>query len=136
MHWIIRGAIALWAVYFGWTGLTGLSDPATYSDLFGITGDAMTMNTVRADLSSFFIVAAVAAGWAALRPEHYRLLYIPAALFGLALAGRALGVMMGDPCVGMVRLSMIVEAVSLVLLIGGARYLARWVGTSDAVITP
>ncbi|MEQ1724890.1 MAG: hypothetical protein ABL882_03065 [Sphingopyxis sp.] len=126
MHWIVRGAVALWAVYFAWAGLTGLSDPASYHDLLGISGgDAVTMNTIRADLSSFFIVSAVAAGWAALRPELHRLLYIPAALFGMALVGRAVGVMMGDPFDGLIRFSMIGEALSVLLLIGAQQWLAR-----------
>ncbi|MEQ1687203.1 MAG: hypothetical protein ABL874_01375 [Sphingopyxis sp.] len=126
MHWIVRGAVALWAVYFGWTGLTGLSDPATYQELLGVSGpDAVAMNTIRADLSSFFIVSAVAAGWAALRPELHRLLFIPVALFGMALIGRAIGVMMGDPFGGLIRFSMIGEAVSVLLLIGAQRWFAR-----------
>ena len=125
MHWIIRGAVALWAVYFGWAGLTGLADPASYHELLGVSGDAVGMNTIRADLSSFFIVSAVTAGWAALRPELHRLLYIPAALFGLALIGRAIGVMQGDACDGIVRFSMTAEAISVLLLIGAQRWLAR-----------
>lgn len=126
MHWIIRGVVALWAVYFGWTGLTGLSDPASYHELLGVSGDAVGMNTIRADLSAFFILSSVTAGWAALRPELHRLLYIPAALFGLALAGRAVGVMMGDPFDGLIRFSMVAEAVSVLLLFGAQRWLARF----------
>ncbi|MEQ1509476.1 MAG: hypothetical protein ABL909_03630 [Sphingopyxis sp.] len=125
MHWIIRGAVALWAIYFGWTGLTGLSDPSSYSDFFGITGNAVAMNTIRADLSAFFIVSAIAAGWAALRPELHHWLFVPAGLFGMALLGRAIGVMMGDPCEGVIRTSMIAEAVSVLLLIGAQRWFAR-----------
>lgn len=125
MHWIIRGAVALWAVYFGWTGLTGLSDPTTYHELLGVSGDAVGMNTIRADLSAFFILSAVTAGWAALRPELHRLLYIPAALFGLALAGRAVGVLMGDPFDGLIRFSMTAEAVSVLLLIGAQWWMSR-----------
>ncbi|MEK6540696.1 MAG: hypothetical protein AABZ45_01100 [Pseudomonadota bacterium] len=126
MHWIIRGVVALWAVYFGWTGLTGLSDPTSYHELLGVSGDAVGMNTIRADLSAFFILSSVTAGWAALRPELHLLLYIPAALFGLALAGRAVGVMMGDPFDGLIRFSMVAEAVSVLLLIGAQRWLARF----------
>jgi|CXWL01.1.fsa_nt_gi hypothetical protein len=126
MHWIIRGVVALWAVYFGWTGLTGLSDPTSYHELLGVSGDVVGMNTIRADLSAFFILSAVMAGWAALRPELHRLLYIPAALFGLALAGRAVGVMMGDPFDGLIRFSMVAEAVSVLLLLGAQRWLARF----------
>ena len=125
MHWVIRGIVGLWAVFFGWTGLTGLVDSAVYSELFGVVGDAMVMNTIRADLSSFFIVSSVAAGWAALRPDMHRLLYIPAALFGTAMVGRILGVMMGDPFTGVIQSSIITEGVSLALMVASARLLGR-----------
>ena len=125
MQWVIRGIVALWAMFFGWTGLTGLIDSAVYGEIFGIAGDALVMNTVRADLSSFFIVSSVAAGWAAVRPGMARLLYVPAALFGTAMVGRIIGVLMGDPFSGAISQSIIVEGVSLVLMVASARLLSR-----------
>lgn len=124
MQWIIRGLVGLWAVFFGWTGLTGVVSSATYGELFGISGDAFVMNTVRADLSAFFIVSALAAGWAALRPERHRLLFIPAALFGTAMLGRLLGVLMGDPFSGTISQSVIIEGVSVLLMLGAQRWMA------------
>lgn len=125
MNWAIRVVVALWALFFGWTGLTGMISSDVYGELFGITGDAAVMNTVRADLSSFFIVSALAAGWSALRPDMHRLLFIPAALFGIAMIGRILGVLMGDPFAGAVSQSILAEGLSVVLLLGAQRLLAR-----------
>ena len=125
MDWIVRGIIALWGLFFVWMGISGLIDPSSYVETFGISGGPEAMNTIRADFSAFFLAAGWCAGWAALRPDHARMLWVPIALFGVALAGRFLGVMLGDPLGASVRQSMIVEAVSIVLLAGGYLWLAR-----------
>lgn len=125
MHWIVRGIVGLWAVFFGWTGLSGLIDPDSYTAAIGVITGGEGTNTLRADLSAFFILSALCAGWAALRPSHHRLLYVPIALFGFAFLGRVLGVMLGDPLGQMTQTSMIAEAVSVLLLFGAQRYLSR-----------
>jgi hypothetical protein len=125
MDWIVRGILALWGIFFGWIGISGLIDPQTYVDTFGISGDAAAMNTIRADFSAFFLMSGGAACWTALRPEHSKLLLVPIAAFGLALAGRLLGLMLGDPFAASVRQSVIVEAVSVVLLVGVMLWLGR-----------
>lgn len=126
MHWIIRGILLLWAAFFGYLGLTGLANPAVFTETFGVTGDASALNTVRADFAAFFIVSGACAAWGALRPEHARILLVPAMLFGAALIGRAVGVSLGDPLSDGVKQSMIVEALSVALLLGSARWLARF----------
>ena len=125
MDWIVRGLLALWGIFFGWMGVSGLIDPQTLVDTFGVSGDAMAMNTIRADFSAFFLMAGGAACWAALRPEHAKVLLVPIAAFGLALGGRILGIMLGDPFAGSVRQSVVVEAVSVLLLIGALLFLTR-----------
>ena len=125
MDWIVRGLVALWGLFFVWMGVSGLIDPGSYVDTFGVHGDAMAMNTIRADFSAFFLVAGGAAGWAALRPEHAKMLWLPAGLFAIALAGRILGVMLGDPFAGSVRESVIVEGMSALLLMAAYVWLAR-----------
>ncbi len=125
MQWIVRGLVSLWAIFFGWTGLVGVISSATYAEMFGISGDVVAMNTIRADLSSFFIVSALAAGWAALRPDQHWLLFIPAALFGIAMIGRIIGVMMGDPFAGPISMSIMVEGGSVLLLLTAQRWMAR-----------
>ena len=125
MHWIIRGILLLWAAFFGYLGLTGLGNPAVFTDTFGVTGDAAALNTVRADFAAFFLVSAACVAWGAMRPEHVRILAVPAALFGAALIGRAVGVSLGDPLTEGIKQSMIVEALSVALLLGSAWWLAR-----------
>lgn len=125
MDWIVRGVVALWGIFFGWMGVSGLIDPQTYVDTFGISGDAAAMNTIRADFSAFFLLAGGAACWAALRPEHGKVLLVPIAAFGLALGGRLLGVMLGDPFAGSVRQSIIVEGVSVLLLVGAMLWMGK-----------
>lgn len=125
MDWIVRGLIALWGIFFGWIGVSGLIDPQTYVDTFGISGDTAAMNTIRADFSAFFLMSGGAACWAALRPEHAKVLLVPIAAFGLALAGRLLGLMLGDPFAGSVRQSIVVEAVSVLWLVGTMLWLHR-----------
>ena len=63
--------------------------------------------------------------WGALRPEHVWILAVPAALFGAALIGRAVGVSLGDPLTEGIKQSMIVEALSVALLLSSAWWLAR-----------
>ncbi|MFM6854296.1 MAG: hypothetical protein ACKOUM_09480, partial [Sphingopyxis sp.] len=73
-------------------------------------------------------------GVAALRPVHARILWVPAALFGVALFGRALGVAMGDPISApSIGQSMVVEAVSVILLLAARGILVARYGRSPAI---
>lgn len=126
---ILRILVLLWAVFFAVLAVRGLIDPSAWTAQFGVaaspTGDPGAMNTVRADFAAFFLVASGAAAWGAVRPQAARMLFIPAALFGIALIGRAIGVAAGDVFSPSVRLSMIAEAVSVLLMINAARILSR-----------
>ena len=88
VNWVLRGAVLLWAVFFTILGAQGLLDPATYTETFGIAVDGAAANTVRADLSAFFLVAAGSAAIGALVRGWTGALLVPAALYGTALAGR------------------------------------------------
>jgi|GEM_PF-971187 len=126
MKWIIRGILILWAAFFGLTGLQGLLAQAPYFELFGITGDATAINTIRADLSAFFLVAAGGALFGALRPGASRALLVPAALFGTALLGRALGVLvLGDTLTAAITQAMLAEAISVALMLGAMWQFSR-----------
>ena len=70
VNWVLRGAVLLWAVFFTILGAQGLLDPATYTETFGIAVDGAAANTVRADLSAFFLVAAGSAAIGALRTNQ------------------------------------------------------------------
>src|SRR3546814_15190351 len=96
INWVLRGAVLLWAVFFLIRGVQGVLDPATYTGQFGIAADGVAANTVRADMSAFFLVSAVAAAIGALLPRWRGALLVPAALYGTALVGRLIGAASGD----------------------------------------
>lgn len=132
VNWVLRGAVLLWAVFFFMIGARGVIDPASYSDTFGFTISGVAINTLRADLSSFFLVSAGAAALGALVPTWVRALLVPAALYGTALTGRLIGVAMGDPTNFGILQGMIVEALSVLLLVGSWWVLSRPAAASAA----
>lgn len=125
INWVLRGAVLLWAAFFAILGVQGLLDPTAYTETFGIATDGAAANTVRADLSAFFLVAAGSAAIGALLPGWIRALLVPAALYGTALAGRLLGAAMGDMVNGAIVQAMIIEALSVALMIGSWWMLSR-----------
>ena len=108
VNMVLRGAVLLWAAFFAIVGARGLLDPASYTETFGFTISGVAINTLRADLSSFFLVSAGAA-----------------ALYGTALAGRLFGVAVGDPTNFGIVQGMIVEALSVLLMLGSWWALSR-----------
>lgn len=124
-NWIWRGAVLLWAAFFAIVGLRGVIDPASYSETFNFSITGVAINTLRADLSAFFIVASGAAVLGALVPGWVRALLVPAALFGTALAGRLIGAAMGDPTNWGIIQGMIVEALTVVLMLASWWALSR-----------
>ncbi|MGQ3102080.1 MAG: hypothetical protein ACT6Q5_13935 [Sphingopyxis solisilvae] len=129
-NWIWRGAVLLWAAFFAIVGLRGVIDPASYSETFNFSITGVAINTLRADLSAFFIVASGAAVLGALLPGWVRALLVPAALFGTALMGRLIGAAMGDPTNWGIIQGMIVEALTVVLM------LASWWALSRSAEAP
>lgn len=132
-NWAVRGIVLLWAAFFMLTGVQGLSAAAPHYDLAGPQLDPTGLNTIRADLSSFFLVAAVFAVIGAVRPGASRALVVPAALFGTAFIGRLLGlVAFGDTITAAITQAMIVEAISVALMLGAYWQLSR----PEAVLPP
>ena len=125
VNWILRGAVLLWALFFGIVGLRGMFDPASYTETFGIIVEGAAANTVRADLSAFFLVAAGGAAAGALLPGWTRALLVPAALYGTALIGRLIGVGGGDFVNAGIIQAMIIEALSTGLMIASWWMLSR-----------
>ncbi|WP_242770825.1 hypothetical protein [Sphingopyxis sp. YF1] len=125
VNWVLRGAVLLWALFFFIVGARGFLDPASYTETFGFTISGVAINTLRADLSAFFLVSAGAAALGALVPGWLRALLVPAALYGTALAGRLVGVAMGDPTNAGIVQGMIIEALSLLLMVGAWWVLSR-----------
>ena len=140
INWVMRGAVLLWAALFAIIGLRGVFDPASYTESFGIIVEGVATNTIRADLSAFFLVSAGAAAIGALVPGWSRALLVPAALYGTALLGRLLGAAMGDVVNFAVVQAMIVEALSVGLMIGGWWVVSRFIagdaagGATDGIL--
>ena len=125
MSLLMKALVLLWAAFFAYTGAMGLVDPASYAAIGLPELEGAARNTVRADLSAFFLVSAGAAAVGALAPGKAEWLHVPAALFACALVGRGIGVLLGDPLPGVVQTSMIAEAVSVMLLLLAARVIDR-----------
>ncbi len=122
---LMKALVLLWAAFFAYTGAKGLIDPVSYAAIGLPELEGAARNTVRADLSAFFLVSAGAAAVGALSPGKAGWLHVPAALFACALVGRGIGVLLGDPLVEIVQTSMIAEAVSVLLLLLAARVIDR-----------
>jgi hypothetical protein len=127
---VVRGLLVLWAAVFGLMAVQELFSAAPYFDMFGVTGDAKAINAVRADFSAFFLVSAGGALLGAFRSDWRRALLVPAALFGSAFVGRAIGVTLGDVMTPEIRQAMVAEALSVVLLLGALWQLSRPAATS------
>lgn len=120
----LRILIGLWGLAFGLLGLRGILDPSVFIAQFGVQGPGASINTIRADFGAFFLVSAAGALWTAWRPHDAKLLYIPAALFGMALVGRLLGLALGDPASAANHQAMMIEGISVALLLFAARRLS------------
>jgi hypothetical protein len=118
INWVLRGAVLLWALLFGIVGVQGVADPASFTQMFGIGIEGTAANTVRADLSAFFLVASGGAAIGALIRGWTGALLVPAALYGTALAGRLIGAGMGDAVDSGIVQAMIIEALSVALMVG------------------
>lgn len=125
IHWVLRGAVLLWALLFIIVGVQGILDPSSYAETFGIGIEGTAANSVRADMSAFFLVAAGAAAVGALVRGWTRALLVPAALFGTALVGRLIGAGMGDAVDSGIVQGMIIEALSVALMLGSWWVLSR-----------
>lgn len=123
MNLLLRILVGLWGLGFGLLAVGGIIDPKVFLAQFGIEAPGAAINSVRGDFGAFFLVSAVCALWAAASPGKARLLYIPAALYGTALAGRLIGLGLGDPASPANHQAMVIEGVSVLLMLFTARRL-------------
>ena len=99
-----------------------LFDPATIGLTLGVKPDGVSgLSTMRADFTAFFLVAAGCMMWGAWR-RNGDLLLVPAALFGIAITGRAINLAIHGGYPGFA-LPMAVEAFHVVLLVMAWRVL-------------
>ncbi|WP_422060099.1 hypothetical protein [Sphingopyxis sp.] len=134
INWVLRGALILWALLFLIIGGTGFVDPASYQQQFGILVEGVAVNTLRADLSAFFLVSSASAVIGALVPGWTRALLVPAALYGTALIGRLFGAASGDIVDGNIMQAMIIEALSVALMLGSWLMLSRLGAATEVAV--
>ena len=122
MRLILTGLIFLAGMFDLFLGLGFLLSPASSATTFNLAplGNG-GLAVLRADFTAFFCVAAFCMMWGAWR-RNGDLLLVPAALFGTALLGRALSVVLDGTYPGFA-VPMAVEAFHVVLLIAAWRIL-------------
>ena len=98
MLWIARIGVGLVGLFSALMGFISITSPTRIAAALGIVTDApLGLNTIRADVSAFFLTAALACGFALLRGKRSWLL-APLALYGIAVLGRILDVaLVGAP---------------------------------------
>ena len=124
MIWAARIGVSLVGLFSLAMGLMALASPVQLGETLGIGAlSPLGLNALRADIGAFFLASAIACGLAlfAGRP-HW--LWGAAALYGLAAAGRILGVAIDGAPEGIVQ-PITVEIVIVVLAVFGAKTLAR-----------
>ncbi len=125
MLWIARITVGLGFLFSLLMGVQTFFMPEVSAVTLGLGTDlpALGFNTFRADIGAFFLTAAVFAGLGlfAGRPGA---IYGAALLYGLALTGRIIGVVMAGAPEG-IATPIIVEAVLVLFFVFGARTLSR-----------
>lgn len=123
MLWLARGAVGLAGLFSMALGLNALFAPEALADALGIAAVSdLGRSAVRADLGAFFLASAIACAGAlfAARPSW---LYGAALLYGLALTGRVLDIVLAGAPEG-VGVPIFIESVMVAALLFGARTLA------------
>ena len=118
----LRALLFVGGLFFVVAGIGFLIDPATYGAEFGLAArGAHGLATIRADLTSFFVVAGgcmIWGGWA----RNGDPLLVSAALMALALLGRIVGLTQ-DGSYEAYWPPMVVEALTLILALAASRIL-------------
>ena len=122
MRVVLTGLIFAAGLLFLFLGLGFLLDPVASGTDFGLgASTAQGLATMRADMTAFFVVAAVCMMVGAWR-RNGDLLLVPAGLFGIALLGRCVGLAVDGPWDGFWT-PMLVEGVMVILLLIASRVL-------------
>ncbi|MBX3489048.1 MAG: DUF4345 family protein [Parvibaculum sp.] len=124
MIWIARIAAALVGLFSLGAGAMTILSPAEMGEGLGIGAlSPLGLNALRADIAAFFLASAVAAG-AALFGGRPHWILGAAVLYGLALLGRILGIVVDGVPDGIVQ-PLVVEFTMVVLSVFAAKALAR-----------
>lgn len=124
MIWLARIGVILAGLFSLAMGSMAILSPVDLGNALGLAAQGpLGLNSLRADMGSFFLASAIACGLAlfAKRPNW---LWGAAALYGLAVTGRFIGVVVEGPPAGISQ-PIIIELVLVALLVFGAKKLAR-----------
>ena len=122
MRIVLTALIFVGGLFFFATGLGFLIDPVNSGESFGLRAiDASGLSTMRADMTAFFVVAAVSMLIGAWR-RNGDLLLVPAGLFGIALLGRIVSAVADGTEPGFWA-PMAIEALCVIVLLVASRVL-------------
>lgn len=122
MRFVLTAILMLGGIVFVLIGLGFLIQPEDSAAGFGLAGrGAQGLSTLRADMTAFFVVGGVAMIWGAWK-RNGELLLVPAALFGIAFAGRAVSLVVDGFYEGWWT-GMTVEALVVALSVAASRVL-------------
>lgn len=124
MIWLARVGVTLAGLFSLAMGLFFWADPMKAGGVLGLTSlDPLGTNSLRADLAAFFLVNFIACALALFHGKAHWL-YGSALVFGLAVFGRFIGIVVDGPPAGIAQ-PVIIELVLVALLVFGARQLGK-----------
>lgn len=133
MRLILTALLFALGLLFLFLGAGFLFNPATAGGDFGLTPDGtMGLASLRADFTAFFIVGGGCMIWGAWKRKGDPLL-VSAALFGIAIIGRAVNLVALGAYDGFWQ-PMLVEAVTVSLCLIGSRMLPHRAFTGDDTV--
>lgn len=122
MRLVLTGLIFAGGLLFLFMGFGFLLDPVASGTDFGLSSSGeQGLATMRADMTAFFVVAAMCMLIGAWR-RNGDLLLVPAGLFGIALIGRFVSLATDGPWDGF-WMPMLVEAACVIVLLIASRVL-------------
>ena len=124
MTLFLRAALLLLGLLYLAIGSFFLFEPDRMGEAFGVAAaGAQGLSTMRADFTAFFWVLGGALVWGGWRSRD-DVLWVAAALIGIALAGRGFSLLADGNYTNALQ-PMLVEAVTLVLTLVAARHFRR-----------
>ncbi|MEL7688455.1 hypothetical protein AAG596_14915 [Citromicrobium bathyomarinum] len=124
MTTILRIVLLLGGIFYGVMGARFLFDPAGAAEGFALSATGPHgWATIRGDMAAFFLVGALGLIWGAARRASTPLVFT-AALFGIALTGRAINLAQAGSYEGWWT-PMVVETATMVIALIAASVLSR-----------
>ncbi|MBO6667886.1 DUF4345 family protein [Parvibaculum sp.] len=124
MIWLGRIAVVLVGLFSLGMGIMTFADPAQVGEALGIGAlSPLGANALRADIGAFFLASGLAA-ILALFAGRSQWMWGAAALYGLAVIGRLLGILVEGAPEGVVQ-PIVIELVLVALSVIGAKTLPR-----------